>query len=158
MTFLQSQIELLERRVAIGEYDPSTFRCLQLAINPSTQDLAIRTATLDALKAENEALLETLANGGGEGDGNMVPRESWEREVRERREEKLQLEKRLLRLKEVRPSHAASSSPSFAAFRLNLVSRLLSARSSKPNPKSSWTRSTPSSDTASTSPTTATSA
>jgi mitotic spindle assembly checkpoint protein MAD1 len=91
---LQAAHDLLERRVARGEYNPETFQCLQLALNPSTMDLAVRTETLEGLKRENEALLKA---GTGE-----VPRETYERVLKEREEERLQMEKRLQRLKEVR--------------------------------------------------------
>lgn len=90
---LQAAHDLLERRVARGEYNPETFQCLQLALNPSTMDLAVRTETLEGLKRENEALLKA---GTGE-----VPRETYERVLKEREEERLQMEKRLQRLKEV---------------------------------------------------------
>lgn len=109
ITSLQASIELLERRVAIGEYDPTTMRCLQLAINPSTQDLAIRTATLEALKVENQALLEQLR--GGEGAPDSVPRATYDAYVQEKEEEKKQMEKRLLRLKEVRRSFLSPACP-----------------------------------------------
>lgn len=136
ITSLQASIELLERRVAIGEYDPTTMRCLQLAINPSTQDLAIRTATLEALKVENQALLEQLR--GGEGAPDSVPRATYDAYVQEKEEEKKQMEKRLLRLKEVRRSFLQPSMSSPDPL-------VLPIRFSKPSRKSSSTRSTRSS-------------
>ncbi|CED85573.1 Mitotic checkpoint protein MAD1 [Phaffia rhodozyma] len=96
-TSLESEISLLERRVARGEYNPETFQCLQLSINPSSQDLAIRTATLDALREENQALLGMIEGK----EGESVPRVSMELLRKEKEAEKAQLEKRLLRLKEV---------------------------------------------------------
>lgn len=117
---LQASHDLLERRVAIGEYDPRSFRCLQLELNPSTMDLAIRTATLEALRAENAALIDQLrreggtdaaAAGGVGGDGGgVVPRETYDRVMKERQEEKAQMEKRLMRLKEVRSDDRMTSS------------------------------------------------
>ncbi|KAL7411993.1 spindle assembly checkpoint component Mad1 [Mrakia frigida] len=95
---LTSTIELLERRVAAGEYNPETFKCLSLSINPSSQDLAVRTETLDALKRENQALLDQLAGGTF---GESVPRVSYDMVVKEKEEFQKQAEKRLLRLKEV---------------------------------------------------------
>ncbi|WFD34275.1 [phosphatase 2A protein]-leucine-carboxy methyltransferase [Malassezia cuniculi] len=44
-------------RVGRGEYDPSRERCLVLADNPVSRDYAIRSATLEALRKENQELL-----------------------------------------------------------------------------------------------------
>jgi len=95
---LTSTIELLERRVAAGEYNPETFKCLSLSINPSSQDLAVRTETLEALKRENQALLDQLAGGAF---GESVPRASYDMLLKEKEDFQKQAEKRLLRLKEV---------------------------------------------------------
>jgi mitotic spindle assembly checkpoint protein MAD1 len=111
---VQAANDLLERRVATGEYDPTTFRCLQLDLNPSTMDLAVRTETLKALRAENAALIEQLRREGGSepaggAGGGVVPRETYDRVLKEREEEKAQMEKRLMRLKEVRRSSLLAS-------------------------------------------------
>lgn len=143
---LESEVSMLERRVARGEYNPETFQCLQLALNPSTQDLAIRTATLQALREENQALLGMLADKGVE----SVPKVSMDLLRKEKEEEKAQLEKRLLRLKEVRLLHFL-----LCQLVLTCLNRLV--RCSKQSPKSLSTRCTPSSATESTSRPTATS-
>lgn len=96
---LKSAVDVLERRVASGDYNPQTLRCLQLAINPSTQDLAVRTATLDALKAENLALLAQLS--GREDVGETVPRLSYDAMVKEKEKQVADSEKRRQRLMEV---------------------------------------------------------
>lgn len=123
-TSLEAANDLLERRVAIGEYNPASFRCLQLNLNPSTMDLAVRTATLDALRRENAALIDQLRREGGAGAGEgeegqgVVPRETYDRVMKERGEEKAQMDKRLLRLKEVRPSSCSSPAPFASASSL----------------------------------------
>ena len=124
---LTSTIELLERRVAAGEYNPETFKCLSLSINPSSQDLAVRTETLDALKRENQALLDQLAGGTF---GESVPRVSYDMVVKEKDEFQKQAEKRLLRLKEVSSTFISLSvssnklDASSSTFDLLLVRRI----------------------------------
>lgn len=47
-------------RVGRGEYNVASERCLVLADNPVSRDYAIRTSTLEALKAENSRLLSQV--------------------------------------------------------------------------------------------------
>jgi mitotic spindle assembly checkpoint protein MAD1 len=93
------------RRVASGEYNPATERCIELKANPAAKEQAIRTKMLEDLRAENEALLERLRSVDRQpvpdkGMG-LVPRESFERLSREKEEMERAHAKRLLRLKEV---------------------------------------------------------
>lgn len=87
---LEIKIDTLNLALGRGEYNTATTRVLELEGSPAQKDLAIRTATLEALRAENRALLEKLAvlekrRGAGplvaSVDGNaaaagLVPRES----------------------------------------------------------------------------------
>lgn len=57
---LANENATLYTRVGRGEFDQTTTRCLTLADNPISQDLAIRKASLDALRAENAQLLSRL--------------------------------------------------------------------------------------------------
>lgn len=50
----------LDFRLRRGEFNPDNERCLVLKDNPVSQDLAVRTSTLKALKEENEALLKRI--------------------------------------------------------------------------------------------------
>lgn len=95
----------LMRRVASGEYNPATERCIEFANNPAAKEKTIRRAELDQLRSENEALIEEIqaleeAKGLKEDEG-YVPRASWERLQRENREMEMGHTKRLQRLKEV---------------------------------------------------------
>lgn len=120
-TALDAEVSDLMRRVASGEYNTQTERVIELKANPAAKVLAIRTQQLDDLRAENEALLSRLKvvgqgqgqeTGTGEGDGaagnvegsGLVPRESWDRLVKEKESLEQAHAKRLQRLKEVRPS------------------------------------------------------
>ena len=57
---LGAENESLWTRVGRGEFDAGRERCLVLSDNPVSRDHAIRTATLDALRKENEGLLEQI--------------------------------------------------------------------------------------------------
>jgi mitotic spindle assembly checkpoint protein MAD1 len=103
------------RRVASGEYNPSRERLLELKNNPASREFAIRTKTLEDLKAENQALLDELVKvdtrvaegdaagmeGQEQGVLGLVPRMSYERLLREKEDLERAHAKRLLRLKEV---------------------------------------------------------
>lgn len=98
------------RRVASGEYNPATERCIELKSNPASQAIAIRKQMLEDLRAENVALITRLgvvdkapAASGSEGEG-LVPRQSYLRVVKEKEEMEQAHNKRLLRLKEVGPA------------------------------------------------------
>ena len=52
--------EALWMRVGRGEYNSTREKCLVLSDNPVSRDLAVRTATLDALRKENAGLLEQV--------------------------------------------------------------------------------------------------
>lgn len=105
------------RRVASGEYNPSAERCLELKSNPAAQIMAIRKQALENLRAENEALLNRLkvvdrTKGDAraeEGEG-LVPRDSFDRLVKEKEDLERSHEKRLQRLKEVHISTSPSHS------------------------------------------------
>ena len=96
-TTLDAEVNDLMRRVASGEYNPTAERCLELSDNPAARVHAVRRAELDGFKAENEALLR--------GKGESVPKESWERAVKEKEEVEAAYEKRLQRLREVSLRH-----------------------------------------------------
>jgi mitotic spindle assembly checkpoint protein MAD1 len=103
------------RRVASGEYNPSRERLVELKNNPASREFAIRTKTLEDLKAENQALLDELVKvdtRAAEGDAagiegqeqgvlGLVPRMSYERLLKEKEDLERAHAKRLLRLKEV---------------------------------------------------------
>ena len=103
-TTLDGEVNDLMRRVASGEYNPETERCLELKTNPASKIHAVRNVQLDALKAENEALLErlkTVGNGNGVDVEASIPAESFDRLKREKEEMEQAHAKRLMRLKEV---------------------------------------------------------
>ena len=106
-TTLDAEVNDLMRRVASGEYNPATERCIELKENPASRAMAVRTQMLEDLKAENKALLARLASadkGGAASDGSgegMVPRSSYDRLVKEKEDLEKAHAKRLLRLKEV---------------------------------------------------------
>ncbi|KAJ1658369.1 coiled-coil domain-containing protein mad1 [Dispira simplex] len=56
----ERELTLLEHRVGLGDYNPRTTRVLQLAENPTSRAYAIREATLQNLRLENEQLREQL--------------------------------------------------------------------------------------------------
>ncbi|KAL7419183.1 coiled-coil domain-containing protein mad1 [Cryptotrichosporon argae] len=101
---LHVEVSDLMRRLASGEFNPAYERCLELRGNPAAKAQAVRQAMLDELRGENAALLDRLAKvdrAGGEGGDGFVPRESWDRLVREKEEMEAAHAKRLLRLKEI---------------------------------------------------------
>ncbi|GAA6032507.1 hypothetical protein JCM8097_004791 [Rhodosporidiobolus ruineniae] len=81
---LGAQVEQLEENQGIrGAFNPETHRVLEFAHSPARVDQAIRQATLDQLREENEALLRRVgaleragASGGGAAGEHLVPRES----------------------------------------------------------------------------------
>ncbi|WFD08515.1 [phosphatase 2A protein]-leucine-carboxy methyltransferase [Malassezia vespertilionis] len=100
-------------RVGRGEFDQSRVKCLVLGDNPVSRDYAIRSATLDALRKENEELLQqvqALQEAGtvpqpaaAEGDA-LVPLQTVEnlRNELHQLQETIQLkDKGMLRLKQV---------------------------------------------------------
>ncbi|WFD32847.1 [phosphatase 2A protein]-leucine-carboxy methyltransferase [Malassezia sp. CBS 17886] len=71
LTALGAENESLWTRVGRGEFDAAREQCLVLKDNPVARDQAVRTAALDALRRENEALLgkvQELAGDGGRGN------------------------------------------------------------------------------------------
>lgn len=104
-TTLDAEVNDLMRRVASGEYNPATERCIELKDNPSARIKAVRTKELDDLKAENQALIDRLAKAAVPVDGEgSVPLASFERLRAEKEELERSHAKRLQRLKEVSPS------------------------------------------------------
>ncbi|GFZ47899.1 hypothetical protein JCM24511_05646 [Saitozyma sp. JCM 24511] len=106
-TTLDAEVNDLMRRVASGEYNPATERCIELRSNPASKVHAVRTKQLEDLRTENDALLQRLksvdktpVSPGAEGAG-LVPRESFERLSREKEDLERAHAKRLLRLKEI---------------------------------------------------------
>ncbi|GAA5960483.1 hypothetical protein JCM3765_003651 [Sporobolomyces pararoseus] len=79
---LAAQVEQLEENQGIrGAYNPATTKVLEFRDSPDRVEHAIRTATLERLKSENEALLRRIGNletsgvrTGGTQD--LVPKES----------------------------------------------------------------------------------
>ncbi|KAE8218862.1 hypothetical protein CF319_g7335 [Tilletia indica] len=57
---LSQENEKLLVRVGRGEFDTTKEKCWTLTDNPASRHFAVRTATLDALKKENEDLLKRL--------------------------------------------------------------------------------------------------
>lgn len=81
---LAAQVEKLEENQGIrGAYNPATTKVLEFRDSPDRVEHAIRTATLERLKSENEALLRRIStletsgvrSGGAQGQG-LVPKES----------------------------------------------------------------------------------
>jgi predicted RNase H-like nuclease (RuvC/YqgF family) len=60
---LAAQVEQLEENQGIrGAYNPATTKVLEFRDSPDRVEHAIRTATLERLKSENEALLRRIGN------------------------------------------------------------------------------------------------
>ncbi|WVW78266.1 hypothetical protein I302_100219 [Kwoniella bestiolae CBS 10118] len=113
-TRLDGEVNDLMRRVASGEYNPSTERCLEFKNNPANKIMAVRQQMLVDLKNENDELLEQIkqldeivnqsnnSTGSAEkGREGMVPRSSFDRLKKEKEELERNHEKRLMRLKEI---------------------------------------------------------
>ena len=111
---LEQTLFELQGDIAAGQHVPPNTRILCLRDNPMQQWADFRTEVVERLKTENAALLKRLEEldkvgvsaivDGGEGSA-LVPRESWEKERKEKEElEEVvkQKEKRLLRLQQVR--------------------------------------------------------
>lgn len=136
-TTLDAEVNDLMRRVASGEYNTATERVVELRDNPATRIMAVRKKQLEDLRRENEALLRAGAGAGaggaagggaaagaaaaagagaaaeaGAAEGATVPRESWDRLVKEKEEMEQAHQKRLQRLKEVCPGNATLSTSS----------------------------------------------
>lgn len=100
----EMEIELvdLHRRVGSGEYNTEVWRVVELRDNPAARDRAIRKQALDELRAENQALLDQIveleANSSVQGG---VPRETYDRVVRDAATQEAAHAKRLQRLKEI---------------------------------------------------------
>jgi mitotic spindle assembly checkpoint protein MAD1 len=93
---LKSQLESLDKAVKL-----SSTRILELKDNPTSRYQAVQKAHLDQLSAENTALLARL-----QGKGSSVPKETIERmrgDLQRMEDLVAQKEKRMMRLKEVRP-------------------------------------------------------
>ena len=104
----------LSGEIGAGRHVPPGVRVLSLKDNPEQQWVDLRQAVMDRLKSENEALMKRLREleesgaraGATDGEGELVPRESWElvnKEKTELEEVVRQKEKRLLRLQQVQP-------------------------------------------------------
>ncbi|TIA90797.1 hypothetical protein E3P99_01408 [Wallemia hederae] len=102
---LGQEIVELEHKVGRGEFNCKNMRVLEMRDNPVSQDYAIRTETLNALKEENRSLLEKLNSGGSSSAGGaggfenaqtthnlMKEKEALEKELSDK-------DKRMLRLK-----------------------------------------------------------
>ncbi|WVQ75806.1 hypothetical protein IAR50_005439 [Cryptococcus sp. DSM 104548] len=108
-THLDAEVSSLMCRVASGEFNPATERCLQLRNNPESKMQFIRKQELVDLQKENDELLERLAEldsmlsgqgMSGNAQEGMVPRPSYERLKKEKEDNETAHEKRLTRLKE----------------------------------------------------------
>lgn len=81
---LSTQVEQLEENQGIrGAYNPETTKVLEFRDSPDRVEHAIRTATLERLQSENQALLRRLGDvergllsQQGAGGQQLVPRES----------------------------------------------------------------------------------
>ncbi|KAF5335741.1 hypothetical protein D9611_009640 [Ephemerocybe angulata] len=119
---IQAQLETIDKleqtlfelsgEIAGGRHVPPNTRVLCMKENPDQEWVDLRQATMDRLKAENEALIKRLkeledsgASTGAASHGEeLVPRASWEQVNREREELQKQVtarEKRLTRLQEI---------------------------------------------------------
>lgn len=106
---LANQVELLEENQGIrGAYNPETHQVLEFRDSPDRVEHAIRTATLERLRSENDALLRRLGDlekGLLANDGaSLVPRESLEAaqaESAKLREQVQQKEKMMKRITQV---------------------------------------------------------
>jgi mitotic spindle assembly checkpoint protein MAD1 len=107
---LANQVELLEENQGIrGAYNPETHQVLEFRDSPDRVEHAIRTATLERLRSENDALLlGDLEKGLLANDGqSLVPRESLEAaqaESAKLREQVQQKEKMMKRITQVSAS------------------------------------------------------
>jgi mitotic spindle assembly checkpoint protein MAD1 len=126
-TTLDAEVNDLMRRVASGEYNPKTERIVELQNNPAAKIMAVRTQILEDLKKENEVLIQRLRSSGGDGGEGSIPRESWERLVKEKEELEKAHAKRLMRLKEVSyiPVYWKRSPQSGHPWRYGLVRRYM---------------------------------
>ncbi|GAA6005728.1 hypothetical protein JCM11491_003987 [Sporobolomyces phaffii] len=110
---LAEQVEKLEENQGIrGAYNPATTKVLEFRDSPDRVEHAIRTATLDRLRTENEALLRRITNleasgirsgEGAEGQQDLVPKESLatlQAEVERLKTAVLQKDKMLQRISE----------------------------------------------------------
>jgi mitotic spindle assembly checkpoint protein MAD1 len=114
---LEQSLFELTGEIGAGRHVPPGVRVLSLKDNPEQQWVDLRQSVMDRIKGENEALMKRLkeleesgarVNDGegdkGEGERELVPRESWElvtKEKSELEEVVRQKEKRLLRLQQV---------------------------------------------------------
>ncbi|KAF8581961.1 hypothetical protein K439DRAFT_1618637 [Ramaria rubella] len=113
---LEQTLFELRGDIASGEHVPPNVRVLSMRDNPLQNWTDMRQEVVDRLNKENDALLkrlEALETSGARtdqgSDEHLVPRESWEKEHKEKcdLEEMLkQKEKRLLRLQQVYSSKA----------------------------------------------------
>ncbi|GAA5836698.1 hypothetical protein JCM11251_002702 [Rhodosporidiobolus azoricus] len=105
---LSAQIEQLEENQGIrGAYNPATHKVLEFANSPDRVEHAIRQATLDGLRGENEALLKRVADlerGGvlrGEKVQELVPRESLAQALAELEKAKKEVKQKETMLKRI---------------------------------------------------------
>lgn len=106
---LGQEVVALEHKVGRGEFNTKTTRVLEMRDNPISQDYAIRSETLNALKEENRLLLEKLKNGGDNANGSVsaqtgLPQQTMLNLSKEKETLEKQLsdkDKRMLRLKNI---------------------------------------------------------
>lgn len=106
---LGQEVVALEHKVGRGEFNIKTTRVLEMRDNPISQDYAIRSETLNALKEENRLLLEKLKNGGGNASSSDsaqtgLPQQTMLNLSKEKETLERQLsdkDKRMLRLKNI---------------------------------------------------------
>lgn len=102
---LGQEVVQLEHKVGRGEFNCRNVRVLEMRDNPLSQDYAIRTETLNALKEENRLLLEKLNSGGSvqsEAQHSNLPQQTTLNLIKEKEGLEQQLsdkDKRMLRLK-----------------------------------------------------------
>lgn len=101
---LQVQLDKYALLVGIGVYDSSSTRVLQLAENPASNELAVRSTDLALLSRENKALLSRLDSHSHSSSAEGAPTESLEvlqAQLEKTQKAVEQKEKAALRMKEI---------------------------------------------------------
>ncbi len=156
---LMSTCKDFEDRLGSGEYNTKIWRAIELRDGPAAREQHIRKDKLEALQAENQALLdqivelECMGGGGGQGGdgtatGSHIPKETISRHQKELADQKAAADKRLQRLKEVNLAFNIRSREPIASntklCSLDSYPSVLCYRSLEPKPLNSCKASIPS--------------